>query len=189
MAKLMRIAATFLLGQYSIYRIYLFRPADLAETRSLDGDITFTELTLNDIEQSSDARISALGHYRKGRDTKAFGLKRGTDIVAVMFFWFGETYRTRNFWPLRENEAKSVHMFTVPEMRGSGLASALKMRASKAMFDQGFERIYSRIWHSNRPSIRANEKIGAQHVATVIEINPLRLPKPWRFEFHKKHSR
>ena len=146
-------------------------------------------MTLEAIEQSSDDRISTLAHYLKGKDTKAFGLKRGSDIVAVIFFWFGETYRTRNFWPLRENEAKSVHMLTIPEMRGRGLASALKMHASKAMFNQGFERIYSRIWHSNRPSIRANEKLGARHIAAVIEINPLRLPKPWRLEFYKDHSR
>ncbi len=189
MVKLMKIAARFLLGEYSIYKIYLFRLADLAKTPPLDENILFTELTLDDIEHSSDDRISALAHYLKGKDTKAFGLKRDTDVVAVIFFWFGETYRTRNFWPLRENEAKSVHMLTVPEMRGSGLASTLKTLASKAMFEQGFERIYSRIWHSNRPSIRANEKVGARHVATVIEINPFRLPKPWRFEFNKDHSR
>lgn len=86
--------------------------------------------------------------------------------------WCGDYYRRkRNFWPLQPGEAKLVFLETDPEARGRGLAPKLIRFAMSEMHKRGFTRLYARIWHSNKPSLRALGKAGWQYHALVVEFD------------------
>src|SRR5690606_29173819 len=94
-------------------------------------------------------------------------------IVGLCVYWFGERYKQRNFWPLKDDEAKLVEVITLPEMRGRGLASCLIDHSGDEMFRLGFRRLLARVWHSNTPSLRAFANAGWLPQTTVIDIFPL----------------
>lgn len=131
------------------------------------------------VESSKDPLISEQAWYH-GNDTQGYACLVDGRIVGVCYFWYGKTYLKRNFWPLAEGEAKLVQIVTIPEMRGHGVAAGLIASAANDMFDRGFHCLYARIWHSNAPSARAFQRAGWRHVATVIEVYPLRRQAPFR---------
>jgi RimJ/RimL family protein N-acetyltransferase len=51
------------------------------------------------------------------------------------------------------------------------------------MREDGFTRLFARIWHSNEPSRRAFRRAGWQPVGWYLEANPLRRAQPWRLAF------
>lgn len=134
------------------------------------------------IKLSPDALIREQAGYA-GPGSYAYGCFDGERIVGLCFYWFGERYRKRNFWPLADREAKLVQIVSHPEFRGRGVATMLIMHSSQDLIDKGFRRTYARIWHSNTPSIRAFERAGWNRIALVLEINPLRRRRPIRLRF------
>jgi RimJ/RimL family protein N-acetyltransferase len=85
---------------------------------------------------------------------------------------FGDERRTGAFWPLRDGEAESAYIVTVPELRGHGLAQLVKQYSAIEMRARGFHRAYGKIWHSHHASIRANEKSGFREIALVVDLYP-----------------
>jgi RimJ/RimL family protein N-acetyltransferase len=159
---LKRLAHLFLTG-YEAYFIYGSRgfrasppvaPYVFAEV----GDATL-ETAAGEIRAS---RIYA------GEGAQGFGLFDGGRPVCVAWFWYGDRYRTRNFWPLAPDEAKLVHIVSSPDMRGRGLAPMLLELCVDAMANKGFHRLYARIWFSNTPSVRAFRKAGWRRVALAF---------------------
>jgi len=168
-----------LLGGYSIYRIFTAGSAAAARALPADGEFRFTEVERDLVAASTDPLLSDCARYH-GADCRAFALTLREVPVALCYFWYGERYKTRNFWPLREREAKLVQVVTSPRHRRKGAATALIARASSEMFASGFERLYARVWHSHAVSVLTFEKAGWEQCAAVIEVNPFRRKKPYR---------
>lgn len=169
-----------LLGDYSFYHIYSRAIANgEAQAPAVEG-LRFARVDRAQTVVSPDTLIREQESYF-GADTYAYACLEGERIVALCFFWYGDRYRTRNFWPLAEQEAKLVQIVTLPEQRGKGIASALILYACGDMRHQGFLRLYARIWHSNGSSLRAFQRAGWSHIATVIEVFPFRRKRPLRF--------
>lgn len=172
----LRFPARLVFGDYAVYRIYAIDAENCA--LSEPGSLEFVELNTPD-DLGDNAEMHNLETYL-GNEAFCFGARVGGKLAAACFFWTGQRYKQRNFWPLANNEAKLVEVRTLPHQQGQGLASRLIQRASHEMARRGFRRLFARIWHSNRPSIRAFEKAGWRYIAFVIEVAPFGI-KRWRW--------
>lgn len=187
MHSLTKKAARLLLGEYSAYHIYAFSAGNCRALARHDTNFRFANLEQKQLEASDDPSIAEHANYH-GPQTYAYACFEGTRIVGVCYFWYGAQYRKRNFWPLGDSEAKLVQVFTLEEMRGRGIATQLIAYAADDMLRKGFERLYSRIWHSNKPSLKAFQHAGWARVATVVEIYPLRRKVPCRVTFRLQRA-
>lgn len=172
-----------ILGEYAAYYIYACSCDADAPSRAVAGlPFRFEEIGESAISRSRDALIREQAYYA-GPGSHVYACLEDDRIVALCFYWFGERYLKRNFWPLADNEAKLVQIISLPEFRGRGIAAALINASLRDMNGKGFGRAYARIWHSNTPSIRAFERAGWRRIALVIEINPFRQRRPIRMRF------
>jgi GNAT superfamily N-acetyltransferase len=183
----LRAAARLLLGDYQLFRIYTidaegatraFRdPPPGASVEHLD-DAT-------ELERSPYEEIRSLGSYR-GEEAVCVVARVGGEIAAGCWFWSGDTYARRNFWPLARDEAKLVQITTAAPMRGRGLATCLILHASRLMAARGYRRLYARIWHSNRSSLHAFEQAGWRYHAFVVEWQPFGLGRARRITWRPR---
>lgn len=176
--------ARALLGDYAIYFIY----TNGEPQPSFDNEPAVVPVDLSVLARSADPLIAEQAGYG-GDGSMAFALREGTEIVATCFYWHGERYRARGFWPLQPGEAKLVQIITTPAARGRGLATTLIASSTRQLMAQGWTRLYARIWHSNEPSLRAFGRAGWSRCALVIQVNPLRLQSPWRLRWATRSSR
>jgi ribosomal protein S18 acetylase RimI-like enzyme len=183
LTNMIKKLAHLLLGHYSIYYVYA-SPEQSELTLVSDFEVRPTNET--EIKQSTDSLMREQAGY-SGAESYAYACFDKERMVGVCFYWFGDRYRTRNFWPLADREAKLVQIATVPDMRGRGIATQLIEASYSDLINKGFSHVYARIWHSNTPSIRAFERNGWSRIALIIEINPLRQSKAWRLRFNKHH--
>ncbi len=178
MKSLFKHLAHALLGDYAIYHIY-----SAAGTPAVPGggagEFAYGPVERAQLEASDSSLLREQVDYL-GVGAQAYGCWHDAVLVGLCVYWFGDRYRTRNFWPLQDGEAKLVQIVVLSQMRGKGAASRLIARSQEDMLRRGFRRTYARIWHSNLPSLRAFERAGWGRIATVVEVNPLRLSKPWR---------
>ena len=142
-------------------------------------------ITKEDIMNSDDALIYEQGWYG-GEGSCIFACIVDERIVALCVYWYGDRYLTRNFWPLKEKEAKLVQVYTLPDVRGKGLAPMLIQYSADVMMEQGFVTLFARIWHSNHSSRKAFERSNWVAVSTVVEIQPVTGIKPFKFCINKK---
>lgn len=172
---LLKRAARLLFGDYAAYFIYVIEAQDRpAPGKQERGDsLQFVTLTSDSPSSGSDPLIEEQRWYG-GEGAYGFACVDGSQVVGVCYFWAGDRYRTRNFWPLKNNEAKLVQVVVAPAMRGRGVATSLIRFAADSMLKNGFERLYARIWVTNGPSIRAFERAGWRRIAMVAGIYP-----PW----------
>jgi len=180
--EILKKIALLIFGDYGIYIIYRLRwPADDINISTNSGELK--NLTQREIMNSSHVLIREQAQYC-GEQAYAYGVKVDGEIVSICFFWTGQRYREqRNFWPIKDNEAKLVQITTLPEMRGKGLATNLIRFACQQIRRQGCHILYARIWHSNHFSRKAFEHCGWQKIAWVIEIFPFKLKKSYKFIF------
>lgn len=180
MKALIKQWAHVLLGDYSPYYIYARSAAEGVPSLPISTtDYRVESVDETALKNSADALIREQAGYA-GTGSHAYAVFEGERIVAVCLYWFGTRYLTRNFWPLVEGEAKLVQIVVHPDMRGRGIAPRLITASSQALFQQGYTRVYARIWHSNTPSLRAFERAGWTRIAFVLEINPFRRRRPIR---------
>ena len=183
MKSLLKRVAGALLGDYAPYQIYAIEAAPAAaDPPRAGGGLVVREVDAAAIGASPDALVREQAGYA-GEGARAYACLRDGRIVGVCFYWFGERYLKRNFWPLAEGEAKLVQIVVLPELRGQGIAAALVGGSARDMLGRGFGRAYARIWHSNTPSLRAFERAGWKRIAFMLEINPLRSKRPLRLRF------
>ena len=191
MKKIFKQLLHFVFGEYAVFHIYKGTNASANATPPcLPPPVRFTvrEVGAAELACSTDGLICEQAGYL-GDDAFGFACFEGERIAGVCFYWFGARYKTRNFWPLAEHQAKLVQIITVPAMRGHQVASTLIALSTRAMVGKGFDCNFARIWHSNTPSLRAFERAGWGYVATVLEVNPLRARRPVRLQFkHHKTS-
>src|ERR1019366_639828 len=178
--------ALALLGNYSIYFVYRREGgAESASATAPNASFDFRRIEEGSARVSADPLVQAQIQYF-GPGAHAFACLNGSRFVGLCFYWAGDRYRQRNFWPLADDEAKLVQIMTLPDMRGRGIAGSLIEWSSQAMIDGGFRRLYARIWHSNNHSWRAFERARWKRIALVIEINPLRRSRPFRVSLGRK---
>lgn len=184
-----KIART-LFGDYSAYYIYSRSIEDISPyPQGTTAAFRVESVDESMINSNTDPLIREQAGYA-GAESCAYACFDGDRIVGICFYWFGNRYRKRNFWPLVDGEAKLVHVISHPEMRGRGIATMLITSSCRDMMQKGFCRTYARIWHSNTPSLQAFERAGWMRVALVIEINPLRRNWPIRIRLNsKKYSK
>lgn len=183
MKELVKKLIHMLCGDYSIYYIYSQSHEDLPTFSEKTTTFSVKRVDAAAIESSADSLIREQVGYT-GADTRAYACFDNDRIVGVCFYWFGNRYLERNFWPLANREAKLVQIISLPDMRGCGVATLLVSSSFRDMMRQKFHRIYARIWHSNIPSLRAFERAGWARIALVFEINPLRQKNPIRVHFN-----
>lgn len=156
-----------LLAEYSIYWIYRCTETDLAPVPAPSANVRPFS--------AGQAQAIAPGIIREqagflGDGADAFIFRDADEVTAICIFWHGERYATRNFWPLKDAEAKLVQVITDPKFRGKGAATTLIRESSEYMLARGFHALYARVWHSNTPSRRAFERAGWKRVALAIEL-------------------
>ncbi len=178
--------AALLLGEYSVFNIYSCSTAHapLLQTK-LPATFRVEPVDDSAILAADDPLIRMQANYA-GTGSHAYACFDRDRIVGVCFYWFGARYVKRNFWTLLEGEAKLVQIVTLPDMRGRGVATMLISSSCRDMLQRGFDRVYARIWHSNSPSLGAFERAGWSRIAVIVEINPLRRSRPFRFRFNSK---
>jgi RimJ/RimL family protein N-acetyltransferase len=165
-------------GEYAAYYIYATEDSSCQLPAGLT-DFRVESVCRLKLESSDNPLIREQAWYAGDGSYAYAGFCEGR-VAAVCFYWFGERYRERNFWPLQDNEAKLVQVFSLPEVRGRGIATALIASSCKDIFGHGFRTAYARIWHSNTPSRRAFARAGWRPLAVVIEVDPLRRKRPLR---------
>jgi len=185
--RALRRLARLILGDYEFFRIYRY---DLETTEPFDpsnhqdAGYLFRKVNQEEVLSAANSLIRDRSGYG-GDDAIGYAVFYADEIVCLQWYWHGERYKKRNFWPLREDEAKSVDIITVEAHRGKGLATALKLYSANDLKSSGFNRLYSRVWHSNHPSIRVNEKAGWSYIAFVIEFSLFGLTRPIRVTWRK----
>lgn len=120
-----------------------------------------------------------------GAEAIGFGLREGSELAAVCWYWWGDRYRRRGFWPLADREAKMVQITTAKAFRGKGLATRLIAASAEVMGELGYSCLYARIWPSNYPSIRAFEKSGWRYHAFVAKLYPFGSRRGLRLAWHR----
>lgn len=152
----LRTLAQKIFKQYDLYWIYESQNGTPAA--SIAAGFEFAEISKPEEIQSAAPEIRLLSSYLL-QDSRCFIIRKDQEIVSGCVYWWGQTYTIhRNFWALLPNEAKLVQISTVPSCRKLGLASALISHSAMRMRESGFRRLYARIWHSNRSSVRAFER-------------------------------
>ena len=180
MANFIKWLAQAILEDYSFYHIYGHEYS--RETPVLeDLALRFEPIGEKAVVSAGDEMIAQQAWYH-GDYSRAYACIKGTRIIGLCFFWYGERYSTRNFWPLSEGEAKLVQIIVLPEMRGQGIATGLIKFATQDMYQRGFRRLYARIWWSNTPSSRAFQRAQWKRVAAVIEVSLIRRKGSFRFK-------
>ena len=176
--------ARWIVGDYDVYRIFAADGA-AAVSRLPMGMMRFEAVTVDSVAASADDLIRAQLSY-SGVGTLAFACHVEGRIVGLCFFWHGNRYRTRNYWPLADGQAKLVQIVTVPDMRGKGVARGLIEYSTACMLEQGFTRLLARVWLTNAQSQAAFIAAGWKQIAIVVRINPLRRAHPMRITFGER---
>lgn len=176
-----------LVKKYDLYKIYAIKP-EIDTVVNIPQYIFKQVKELKAIDGSKYQAIRELNKY-KGEEAFAFGIWKEKELVSVCWYWAGKRYKKRNFWPLKEHEAKLVMIVTAPEFRGLGLASLLIQYSANEMRKLGYQTLYARIWHSNNASVSAFKKAGWKYIAFVIRIFFPFIKKPLRITIRKPDYR
>lgn len=151
--------------RYEIYRIYV--QEGLVKPHLAPPRVTFERINGAVLSLASEEQIRALASYDRPTEAYGFGALVDNQIQCACWYWTGETYAKRGFWPLEAKDAKLVQIVTADNFKGRGLATALIEWSSAEMAAAGFSRRFARIWHSNKSSIRAFEKARWRSLALV----------------------
>ncbi len=172
-------AARWFFGNYQLCRIYSMTPENSGASVLLSEDMR-PLMGAEELASSTDPSLRELASYGK-EGAQGFATFVDGELAAACWYWAGETYKTRNFWPLREGEAKLVEIATAKRFRGRGIAPRLIVYSASRMRQMGYRRLFARVWHSNRASQSAFQKAGWTYIAFLVQIYPLRIRKPFRF--------
>jgi GNAT superfamily N-acetyltransferase len=154
-----------LAGDYWLYKIYSLELEPDPPQLEVDS-----EIEIRTMEEDPDAWV--LGGYIGGQH------------AATCWIWWADRYQRERGWlPLKNDEAKLVHIETKPNFRGRGVAGALLQEAHLGMRKRGFVRLWARIWHNNAPSVRVFLKAGWRYDRTILELEPFRLGRRLQLNF------
>jgi hypothetical protein len=173
-----------LLGDYELYRIFVGDLTDCPEPSAPGirlGPIVDPEV----VRHAPDPVLHSCADYA-GEGALGYAAWAGDDLVAVEWVWFGERYRSRNFWPLDPGEAKAIQTTVSASQRGRGLATLLRRYMMSDLARRGFRRVYARIWHSHTASIASARRAGWREIAFVVGVYPFGRRRPIRLIFRRR---
>lgn len=185
--RLAKAAIRKVITDYDLYTI-LRAPDVIAEPAGRE-DVRFDRVTDLQIVRDAPGAIIRDQAGLGGEEAAGFGAWIDGRLVSACWFWWGERYRvSRMLWPLADHEAKLVQIGTDDAFRGRHIAPDLIQYAGYHMRLQGAGRLYARVWHSNKPSIKAFRRAGWTPAAWVgrIALSPpryYRLVLRWRPKF------
>ena len=157
MNALLKRIAQVLLGEYQLIRIYYretespeLHPPIGVELRAISGTEIYTnDQTLRDHTWYGESREQSRG----------FGLWSQGDLVAACWLWTSRHPNLpRRFAAIEDDEAVLMDIVTAKASRGRGYAGLLIDFATREMHKAGYRKLWTWIWHSNTPSIRAFSK-------------------------------
>lgn len=183
MRRLLRAVASPILGPIEPYHV--LRLDGVSRSIKSSDTPSVRRVTVQDIESSRIEEMRDQAWYC-GAESASFAWTEDSEIVALCFYWWGDRYRKRNFWPLATGQAKLVQIIVASSHRGAGIARQLIEASAQQMLDDGFERLYARVWHSNRPSLTAFNAAGWSRVATVVRCTPRWRTHPLRFSWGQR---
>lgn len=188
MKEIIKKIAGLIFRDYSAYYVYSWTAGD---------SFGFTDASTYRVERVDEAQIKACPEPLiraqiddAGNGAHAFACYRNDEIVSLCCYWYGERYvQKRNFIPIGDGEAKLVQIVTLPGERRKGIAAHLIAASSREMAKLGFNLLYARIWHSNRPSWHAFERAGWKRRELIIDVKPIGREKPFRVRFKARSKR
>ena len=187
--KWLQLLMRAIFGDYLFYRIFSIELDELAEPEPCDFEMG----PIRGIERLAESPYPSIQELAKfaGDDAVAFGAWVEGELVSVCWCWGGARGSTRDndFWPLKDDEAKVVQLFTEKSFRCHGIGSRLIAFSAREMKKLGFRRLFARIWHSNRASVRALQKAGWRYIAFVTGVCPFGRKKPLRYIRRKRAGR
>ncbi len=171
-----------LLGDYGLYRVF---SADLDPSRPEIEDPNLCEVGREDMLLADSPELRDQAWYA-GEQSIGVGYRIDGRLVAARWIWYGERYKQRGFWPLKEGEAAGMHVFVLPEARGLGIGVKLASYGDQILLKKGFVRTYARVWHNHTVSLKMTRHNGRKQIGWCVEVNPLRRKKPIQFTFKSK---
>jgi GNAT superfamily N-acetyltransferase len=160
-----------LIGEYTVFRIFQ-APVLLNHIACANGIVCRPIVDLHALETSANCDFRKLtGFARLGAE--CFGAYDGDQVAAVCGVWSGEASNSnRGYMAMSLRDSELVHVYTSPAFRGRGIASDLIRFATYAVRSKGTKRVFARVWHSNRASVRAFEKAGWSQIYFAIQLSP-----------------
>jgi GNAT superfamily N-acetyltransferase len=159
------------LGPYQYWKVYAI---DLPYPRpELPPGVLIRTVSEEDLAGVSTDGVYP-GNYL-GDGALGYGLFVDGRLAALQGVWWGERYlreRHGRSWRIPDDAVKSNSLYTFEPFRGRGYAGLLKRYALAELGDRGVRRVYARIWHSHRNSIRVSRKAGLKLVGVYIELCP-----------------
>jgi len=183
MIRVLKRCTAIVLGEYALYQVW--RSPKEPPSFATPAGFTVCEVSEGQLRSAYANELSSSAWYL-GEDACGFAAVRDGEMLALACCWWGSRYLKRHSWPLPDGAAKIVHVFTLPQARGMGLAPLLLEHARATLQCRGRSPLYARIWHSNTPSLRAFARAKWQPVGWLIQVNPLRRARPWRFIFRNR---
>lgn len=160
----------WMFGDYHFWKVFVL---DLpVSPQSLPPGITIRPIDPDDFDTKGDVGV-AERMASAGENSQGLALYVNDDLAAVQWCWWGPRYeaeRGGRSWRIPPDAAKSVAWYTLPHHRGRGYMALLSREMAALMWQRGFTRLYTRIWHSHHSSIRASRKAGWKPVGSYIEL-------------------
>lgn len=163
--------------EYWIGRTFVHSmPAELSPPR-MGEDVQLRTLTADDlhcIRGSTDPELRRR-NAQPGPGVVRLGAWRQGTLAGVCTFVFGEAYD--GYYALRADEAELIDIYTTPEHRGAGIASALIRHGTAAMHRDGFVKLYAKVWHNNAPSSNAFLRAGWTRECFFVRVQAVGLSR------------
>lgn len=168
--------AKALFGNYGIYEVW---QSPDSVTIEIPAGLSVRIVDADDLAHATDAKLRDSRGYA-GNESRLYGLFEGDRILCLACCWWGRRYASRCSWPLPVNAAKLVHLLTVEDARGRGMAPLLIRHACSDMAIHGHAPLLARIWHSNAPSQSAFRRAGWTRIGWLLQLEPFRGRRPIR---------
>lgn len=119
----LRRFAKVVLGNYSAHFIYRSSREDSISEQIVSQNGKVRHVSLDELANCEHASIRDEMYYARSQ-SDAFAFIENGSILGLCFYWHGDGYKQRNFWPLQNNEVNLVQSMTLPAARGRGAASS-----------------------------------------------------------------
>ena len=170
---------------YQCFHVLRLPLDDALPDDALPDGLRFALVSREEVAASPDETVSRCAWYA-GTEAQGFALMHGTRIVCLQWIWYGARYGREAFWTIGSNEAVSMHIVTVQDQRARGHATHLKRHSARFMRSRGFVALWSRVWWTNRPSLRVNRKAGWRRIGTIFSFRtPWGKPRQTWYRVHR----
>jgi ribosomal protein S18 acetylase RimI-like enzyme len=169
--KLLAAITKPFLKEYWVGRVYGIATRNCNEPLFPDFKVELLQ-DINELRASPDVHIRNHAN-NEAPGARCYVVRDGRTVAGMCWVWHGESYRTmRNYLPLRATDSKIVELNVHASYRGKGIAPRLIAYSVCRMREDGFKRMFARVYHSNQSSARAFEKVGFKAVAKEMMIRP-----------------